>query len=305
MHVGVTGAGGLIGGALTAALVERGDHVVAFTRPRGSAPAGPNVRWDPASGLFDDADLRRVGHLDAVVHLAGAGIGDQRWTEARKREILSSRTASTRLLVGALRNAPDGAPFLASGSAIGYYGSRGDEILDERSVPGEDFLADVCRQWEREAAELRTSGTGVAMLRTGIVLSATGGALARQLGLFRLGLGGRLGSGTQWLSPIALDDTVRAILFVIDQRIDGPVNLVAPCALTNQDFTIALARALHRPAPFAVPGFVLRLALGAAVTDGAVLASQRVTPRVLLDAGFNFHHPDVDALLRSALSKQV
>jgi len=302
MRVGVTGASGFIGTALTAALVGRGDDVVAFVRPHSRPSAEACVRWDPARDLIDEDDLRRAGHLDAVVHLAGAGIGDRRWTASRRTEIMSSRTSSTRLLVRALRDQPNGAPFLASGSAIGYYGSCGDEVLDEDSGPGDDFLALVCREWESEAAALRASGARVALLRTGIVASAAGGGLRRQLGLFRWGLGGPLGSGTQWFSPIALEDAVRAITFIIDQRPDGPVNLVAPCALTNRDFTAALARAVHRSARLRVPAFALRLALGRALTDGAVLASQRVTPKVLLESGFQFHCADIDALLRSALS---
>ncbi len=302
MRVGVTGAGGFIGSALAAELTRRGDDVVSFVRPQSRPSPGRSVRWDPTHGQLDVADLRGAGPLDAVVHLAGAGIGDRRWTTARRSEILESRTASTRLLVRSLRDLPDGAPFLASGSAVGYYGSRGDEILDEDSTTGDDFLAYVCQEWEREAATLRDSGSRVAALRTGIVASATGGALARQLGLFRLGLGGPLGAGTQWISPIALDDAVRAIMFVLDRRIDGPVNLVAPCAVTNRDFTAAVARALHRPALLRVPAIALRVALGRALTDGAVLASQRVAPKVLLESGFEFHSADIDALVRSALS---
>ncbi|HVB71530.1 MAG TPA: TIGR01777 family oxidoreductase [Acidimicrobiales bacterium] len=302
MRVGVTGAGGFIGSALVSTLAQRGDDIVTFVRPQSRPSPGLSVRWDPVHDQLDVGDLRRAGHLDAIVHLAGAGIGDRRWTTARRREILESRTASTRLLVHSLRELPEGAPFLASGSAVGYYGSRGDEILDEDSSPGDDFLARVCREWEREAASLRDSGSRVATLRTGIVASATGGALARQLGLFRHGLGGPLGAGTQWISPIALGDAVRAIMFVLDERVDGPVNLVAPCAVTNRDFTTAIARAVNRRALLRVPAAALRLALGRALTDGVVLASQRVAPKVLLESGFEFHAADIDALLRSALS---
>lgn len=302
MRVGVTGASGFIGSALVASLAARGDDVVSFTRPGATAPSGMSVRWDPGRGLVDDDDLRRVGPLDAVVHLAGAGLASRRWTAARKAEILESRTRSTHALVNALLNAPFPVPFLASASAVGYYGSRGDEVLDEASSPGQGFLARVCLEWERAANELADRATGVATLRTGIVAGSHGGALARQLVLFRLGLGGRLGSGRQWLSPISLHDATRAILFVIDNRLTGAVNLVAPCALTNRDFTAALARAVHRPAVIPVPEFALRLALGSELARDAALASQRVQPGVLARSGFDFHHADIDALLAWALT---
>jgi uncharacterized protein (TIGR01777 family) len=294
MRVGVTGSNGFIGAALVAALVDRGDQVVRFVRAATGSESG-TIRWDPGRHLIDEGDWRREGHFSAVVHLAGAGIGDRRWSGGRKQEILASRVSSTRLLVNALREVPGGVPFLASGSAIGYYGSRGDELLDERSAAGDDFLARVCHEWEDEAAALRTSGAGVAALRTGVVMSATGGALAKQLPLFRSGLGGRLGSGVQWLSPI----------FVVDRLLDGPVNLVAPCALTNRDFTAALARLIHRPARLAVPAVALRWALGAELADAAVLASQRVTPAVLREAGFVFRHPDIQTILRFALAHRA
>jgi uncharacterized protein len=302
VRVGVTGASGFIGTALVGALTERGDTVVAFVRPGGPARPGATVRWDPERHLLDDTDWRREGHLDAVVNLAGAGIGDRRWTKQRKREILDSRVNATALLVEALREAPGGVPFLASASAVGYYGSRGDEILTEQSEPGQDFLAQVCRRWESEAQILGATGAGVASLRTGIVLSARGGALARQLPLFRAGLGGRLGSGAQWLSPITLADQVRAVLFVVDRRLEGPVNLVGPGATTNRAFTCAMAQTLRRPALLSVPAWALRLVLGAELADGAVLASQRVTPSVLLASGFTFRHGDVRAALRFALA---
>ncbi|MFI5035915.1 MAG: TIGR01777 family oxidoreductase [Acidimicrobiales bacterium] len=302
MRVGITGASGFIGTALVSALSARGDTVVAFVRPGGPTRPGPTVRWDPERHLIDDTDWRREGHLDAVVNLAGAGIADRRWTEERKRAILSSRVSSTALLVEALREAPGGAPFLASASAVGYYGSRGDEVLTEQSASGGDFLARVCRQWEDEARSLSAVGAGVATLRTGIVLSARGGALAAQLHLFRAGLGGRLGTGDQWLSPITLADLVRAILFVVDRRLEGPVNLVGPYAVTNRAFTSALARTLHRPALLPVPRWALRLALGAELADGAVLASQRVSPRGLLASGFTFRHDEISTALRIAVA---
>lgn len=303
MRVGVTGSSGLIGTALTRALSERGDQVVRFVRPDSVRVEGLTLRWDPREGSFDEGDLERIGGFDAVVHLAGQGVADKRWTSARRREVLDSRIASTSLVVEILRASQNPAAMLASGSAIGYYGSRGDEVLDEHSSAGDDFLADVCVRWEAAASEVTQLGATVATLRTGIVMSADGGALAKQLPLFRLGLGGRLGSGRQWLSPISLDDEVRAILWVIDHRLSGPFNLVAPEPVTNAAFTTALGHALHRPSVMRVPAPALRAILGSQLTNQAILASQRVVPRALSDSGFTFAHPDISSILRAVLSQ--
>ena len=301
MRVGVTGSSGLIGSALVRALRDRGDDVITFVRP-GSPASGPSsIRWDPARESIDADDLARVGGFDAVVHLAGAGVADRRWTESRRREIRDSRVRSTALLVGALRDLPAGVRVLASGSAIGVYGSRADEVLREDSPLGHDFLADVCRDWEAEAVRLEMTGSRVALLRTGIVLSSAGGALRRQLPLFRLGLGGRLGTGRQWMSPISLVDEVRAIIWTIDGDLRGPLNLTGPQPLTNGEFTRALATRVHRPAPFAVPAVALALALGRDVAEGVVLASQRVVPTRLVESGFTFQHATADAMIASAL----
>ena len=194
---------------------------------------------------------------------------------------------------------------LASGSAIGYYGSRGDALLDESSPRGDDFLASVCEQWEASTNRVSASGAAVAHLRTGIVMSTLGGALKRQLPLFRVGLGGRLASGRQWVSPISLDDEVRAILWVIDRRLTGPVNLVAPSPLTNRDLTASLGRALHRPTPATVPEIALRAILGSELTRVAVLASQRVLPEKLVASGFTFLHPNIESILSAALTGRV
>lgn len=301
MRIGVTGARGLIGGALVVALRDAGDDVVTFSRPGSRAVEGLVVRWDPERGLLDESDLARVGGLDAVVHLAGAGIGDRRWSPARKREILDSRVGSTTLLAEALADLPGGPPFFVGASAVGWYGSRGDEILTEASGPGAGFLADLCDRWERATRPLDATGAGVAHLRTGIVLSARGGALRTQLPLFRLGLGGRLGSGRQWVSPISLTDAVRAIAWILEQRPSGPLNLVGPSPCTNREFTRALARALARPAPFAVPAAALRVALGREMAEELVLVSQRVIPEALAGSGFTFTHPTLEAMLTSAL----
>jgi uncharacterized protein (TIGR01777 family) len=300
VRVGVTGSSGFIGAALVKALVERGDDVVRFVRP-DSPSNGESIRWDPPRGLVDDSDVRRVGTFDAVVNLAGAGIADRRWTTARKEEIRRSRSEATALLVRILSES-SGTEFLASGSAIGVYGSRGAEALDESSRIGDDFLARVCAEWEHTTSPLERSGTNVAHLRTGIVMSSRGGALKKQLPLFRLGLGGVLGSGEQWMSPISLRDEVRAILWLLDTRPSGPFNLVAPAALTNREFTSALARQLHRPARLSVPSTVLRVALGADLVDAAVLASQRVVPAALTERGFNFESPNIESILSSSFT---
>ncbi len=301
MRVGVTGSSGFIGSALVAALEDRGDDVVRFVRPDSARRSGEEVRWDPARGLVDEEDLRRVGRFDAVVNLAGAGIADRRWSATRKAEILTSRTNATTLLVRLLGES-SGTAFLASGSAVGVYGSRGDESLDESSATGDDFLAHVCTEWERATAPIERSGTTVAHLRTGIVMSSRGGMLKKQLPLFRLGLGGVLGTGRQWISPISLRDEVRAIVWLLENRTGGPFNLVAPAALTNRAFTEALAQQLRRPARLRLPSSALRAALGGQLVTGAVLASQRVAPAALGEAGFTFEHPDIGSILSSALA---
>ncbi|MHB8380538.1 MAG: TIGR01777 family oxidoreductase [Acidimicrobiales bacterium] len=301
MRVGVTGSSGLIGRSLVEALRERGDTVITFLRTTSAPSLGADVvRWDPERSHVDDADLKRASGFDAVVHLAGAGIGDHRWSTARKAEILASRIQSTSLLVRALGDVANGVKILASASAIGWYGSRGDAQLDETSSRGSGFLSDVCQSWEETASTLKDRAT-VALLRTGLVMSSRGGILKTQLPLFRLGLGGRYAAGSQWMSPISLSDEVRAILFVIDHEIAGPVNLTAPHALTNRAFTQQLARDLHRPAVFTVPRLALRAVLGEEMANELVLASQRVAPGVLQDAGFTFDHPDAASTIHWAL----
>lgn len=301
MRVGVTGSSGFIGSALVAALRERGDDIVRFVRPESPRVDETSIRWDSTRGLVDEGDLRRVGAFDAVVNLAGAGIADRRWTGRRKEEIRRSRLDATALLCQVLAGGP-GTAFLASGSAIGVYGSRGDEVLDESSAVGEDFLARVCTQWEAATAPLELGGTNVVHLRTGIVLSSRGGSLKKQLPLFRFGLGGVLGSGAQWTSPISLRDEVRAILWLLDTRPVGPFNLVAPAALTNRSFTAALAQHLHRPARLRVPTSALYVALGRDLVTDAVLASQRVVPTALIEGGFHFESPTIESILSSALA---
>jgi len=297
VRVIVSGATGLIGRALVAALRDRGDEAVGLGRgvPHGAGEA----RWDPAAGQLDPAVLEGA---DAVVHLAGAGIGDRRWSPGRRREIVASRVDSTTLLARTLARLERPPEVLVSASAVGWYGDRGDEELTEDSGPGTGFLAELCRSWEDATAEAAAAGRRVVRLRSGVVLSARGGALARQLPLFRLGLGGRLGDGRQWLSWISLDDEVGAILHAIgDRSLHGAVNATAPAPVTNRDFTAALGAALHRPALLPVPRAALHLALGAELADEMVLAGQRVLPRRLLDAGFGFRHPGVHGALGAVL----
>jgi len=301
MRVGITGSSGFIGTALSRALDERGDEVVRFVRPDSAPTRGLRVRWDPTRQILDEGDLRQVGGFDAVVNLAGSGIADRRWSPTRKLDISHSRLDTTKLLVEALRSLSSGVGIFASGSAIGYYGSREGFELDESSPQGGDFLAEVCGQWEAAALALGTTGTPVALLRTGIVMSRRGGALKKQLPLFRFGLGGQLSNGEQWLSPISLRDEIRAILWVLDHKIPGPINLVAPEASTNRNFTKLLAAEMSRPALVRVPAFALRIVFGKELVTNAVLASQRVTPKVLTEVGFSFDDPTLKSIIRSAL----
>jgi len=297
MRVGITGASGFIGSALVEALEKRGDEIIRFVRP-GSVPQQNVVHWNPSTHDIDENDLRRVGGFDAVVHLAGAGVADKRWTSARKNEILTSRTNATSLLVEALGSLPSGTGVLASGSAIGFYGSRGEESLTEASAPGDDFLATVCVEWENAANVAVKSGTPVAILRTGIVMDKSGGALKKQLPVFRLGLGGKLGSGAQWLSPISLNDEIRAILWVLDNKLSGPFNLTSPKPLRNIDFTKQLGDALHRPTIVTAPAFALRIALGREMADEVLLTSQKVLPEALLESGFIFNDSESASMLQ-------
>ncbi len=297
-RVAVTGASGLIGTALTAALTARGSEVLRITRGRSDALAG-TVHWDPARGVLDRMALADVG---VVVNLAGEPV-DARWTPELKGAIRQSRVGGTALLartIAALRPAPR---VLIAGSAVGIYGNRGDEVLDEKSERGSGFLADVGTEWESAAAPARDAGIRTVNTRLGVVLSRAGGALARMVPPFELGAGGKLGPGTQWMSWIAIDDVVSAMLFAVDSAtLAGPVNLTAPNPVTNADFAKALGQALRRPALATVPPFALRLLFGE-LADAALLASQRVLPHVLEQAGFTFGYPTLDLALRHELEK--
>jgi uncharacterized protein len=306
MLVAVTGASGLIGSALARRLEAEGHQVLRLTRSR---PTGPgHVRWDPAAGRLDPDALAKA---DAVVHLAGAGIGDKlRWTAKVKREILRSRVEGTGLIARTMAElaqapgpGPGGPRVLVCASGAHYYGDRGDEILTESSGPGEGFLAGVVRQWEAAADPARAAGLRVVHLRTTPVQDASGAGLQKQALLFRLGLGGRFGSGHQWLSWIALDDIAGAYLHALTRDdLAGPVNAAAPNPVTNAEFTTTLARVLHRPAVLHVPAFAPRLVLGE-FADEMLFASIRVEPARLLETGYRFRFPELEPALRHTLGR--
>jgi uncharacterized protein (TIGR01777 family) len=285
MKVVVAGASGFVGRALVAALRANGHEVVRLVR-RATA-GGDEIKWNPTTGEIDAA---RLAGCDAIVNLCGENLAAGRWSERRRQELWSSRTDATRTLVLALdRMARKPAVFI-NASAIGIYGSRGDEVLTEASAIGHGFLPELCFAWETHAEGAARRGVRTVRLRFGVVLAREGGALAKMLPIFRLGLGGRLGDGRQWLSWVSLDDAVGAILHALaDARCAGPVNVVAPSAVTNADFTATLGRALGRPAVFPVPAAVLRLIFGEMAQE-TVLASTRVRPASLLETGFRFRH---------------
>ena len=264
-------------------------------------PSGPSeVRWDPTAGSIDAPALE--GH-DAAVNLAGAGIGDRRWTAKHKAAIRDSRVQGTGLLARTLASVDRPPAVLASGAAVGYYGNRGDEELTEESGPGTGFLAGVVQEWEAATAPARAAGIRVATLRSGVVLSPRGGALRRQLLPFRMGLGGRMGSGNQWLSWISLDDEVGAILHVLGHDdVEGPVNVSAPGPVTNAEFTRSLGRALGRPTVLPTPTAALWLLFGREMVAEMLLTSHRVLPTVLAASGYPFRHPTVDAALADLLA---
>ncbi|HXF06211.1 MAG TPA: TIGR01777 family oxidoreductase [Blastocatellia bacterium] len=296
MNILVSGSSGFIGSALVAAL-RAGDHrVVRLVRPQSKAD-GPVVRWDPDTGTIDRAGLEGI---EAVIHLAGASIAE-RWTPEHKTRIRESRVRGTRLLSEALAEQARPPGVLICASATGYYGHRGDEWLTEESPPGTGFLADVCQQWEAAAEPARQRGIRVVNLRIGIVLGRQGGALARMLLPFRLGLGGTIGCGRQYWSWIALDDLVSAFLHaLVTDSLSGPVNVVSPVPVTNREFTRTLGRVLARPTVFPLPAPVARFLLGE-MADELLLASARVRPVRLLESGFQFRYPDLESALRHLL----
>jgi uncharacterized protein (TIGR01777 family) len=296
MRIAVTGASGFLGSALVPALRAGGHDVVRLVRqPPQSAE---EVRWDPAARQVDDAALAGV---DAVIHLAGVNIGGRRWTSAYRREILASRVDGTTTISEAVARSDPRPAVLLSASAVGYYGDTGDRPVDENAGRGDGFLADVVSRWEASTEPAQRAGVRVVRLRSGIVLGKGGGALKPTLPLFRLGLGGRLGSGRQYVSWISLPDEIAAITFLLHaQDISGPVNLTAPGTVSNASYTEAIGRAVHRPTLARVPAAALRVALDG-FADEALLSGQRVRPRVLAEAGFEFAHPDIDTALTAVV----
>lgn len=299
MRIAISGSTGLIGTALTRALRADGHDVVRLVRGEPPFPDAPlAVRWDPAAGTIEADKLEGV---DAVVNLSGRSIGTKRWTDDEKRLLLESRTASTALLAGTLAGLERPPRVFLSGSAIGIYGDGGDEELTETSPPGTGFLAELCRQWEAATEPAEAAGIRVCHLRTGLVLAPDGGFLDRPVLLTKLFLGGPIGSGRQWWSWIDIDDEVDAIRFLLDHDTAGAVNLVGPSPETNRSFTKALGRVLGRPTLLPAPAFGVRLILGRELADEVVLAGQRVLPRSLEGAGFDFRYDDAEASLRHVL----
>ncbi len=305
MRVAITGSSGLVGTALISHLESVGHSPVRVVR----SSAGPDeIGWSPN----DTADLdaatallaEQLEGIDAVVHLAGAGIGDKRWTDDYKRVLVESRTRGTALIAGAIAACDNGPKVLLSGSAVGFYGARGDEDLDETSTPGTGFLADLTVEWEQCTEPAAAAGARVVFLRTGIVLSAKGGALKKQLPLFKLGAGGRIGSGQQWWSWISIDDEVRAIVHLLTADITGPVNLTAPQPTTQADFADTLGTVLKRPTFLPTPKFGPKLLLGGELAENLLFTGQKVHPRVLQDDDdFTFEHPDLETALRAVLGR--
>lgn len=297
MDVVVSGSHGLIGSALVPALTAAGHRVRRLVR---GTPGPGEVAWDPVAGTVDAGGLAGA---DAAVHLAGVGIGDHKWSDDHKRAVLDSRVQGTGLLARTLAQLDQPPKVLASGSAVGYYGYESDQIVTEADGKGRGFLADVVAKWEDAAAPAADAGIRTVLLRSGVVLTAKGGALKKQLLPFKLGIGGRLGRGTQWLSWISLEDEVAAILHLLTTaNAKGPVNVTSPQPVTNAEFTATLAKVLKRPAFMPVPTPALHVLFGKEMTKEMLLGGQRVLPDVLNDSGFTSAHPRLEAALRHTLS---
>jgi uncharacterized protein (TIGR01777 family) len=299
MKVLISGSHGLVGNALIKSLVDDAHEVVRLVRG-GHTLGQLEVEWRPNQGRIDAQHLEG---FEAVIHLAGESIASGRWTDEKKRAIRDSRVKGTRLLSETIAQLSRPPSVFISASAIGYYGNRGDEWLPETSSPGDDFLASVCVEWEEATRAAAEKGIRTVLARFGVILDRDGGALAQMLTPFRMGIGGRVGDGKQWMSWIALDDVVNALRFLLlDSAVRGPVNIVAPHPVTNAEFTKTLGRVLARPAFFPVPAFAARLAFGE-VADALLLASQRVEPRVLADRGFTPYWPRLEPALKHLLQK--
>lgn len=292
MRIGITGASGLIGSALAGQLQVDGHQVVRFVRHDTDHP--DEIGWQPGSRL----DPALLTGLDGIVHLAGAGVGDKRWTTEYKRIIRASRVDGTRTIAAAMAEATEGPRVLVSGSAIGYYGDTGDRLTDETGPQGDGFLAGVVHDWEAAAQPAVDAGLRVAFARTGLVVSSQGGAWQKLFPIFRAGIGGRLGSGRQYWSAISLTDEVRALVWLLENEVHGPVNLVGPEPVTNAEVTKVMGELLKRPTILPVPGFALKVALGEFAED--TLASQRIDPAVLTARGFAWDHPDIRSMIEAA-----
>lgn len=297
MKIVISGASGLIGTQLVAKLSSSGHEVVRLVR---RSPKSGEIQWNPKLGTLDAAALEGA---DAVVHLSGAGIGDKRWTNGYRKEILVSRTATTALLAKTIASLSRKPSVFLSGSAIGIYGARNDEQLTEVSTHGTGFLAEVCEQWEAAAQPAVDAGVRTVYLRTGIVLSPKGGALKKLLPLFKLGVGGKFGNGKQWQSWISIDDEIGAIEYLLTANVSGAVNLTAPNPVTNAEFTKVLASVLKRPAIVPVPTFAPKILLGGELADALLFTGQRVIPAALNASGYSFKHTTLESALRSLLSK--
>ncbi|MED5816209.1 TIGR01777 family oxidoreductase [Mycolicibacterium sp. 050232] len=291
--IAIAGSSGLIGSALVSTLRAADHRVLRIVR---RAPSnGDELFWNPDTGEFDAGALHGV---DAVVNLCGVGVGDKRWSGAFKQSLRDSRIGPTEVLAGAVADA--GVPVLINASAVGYYGDTRDRVTDESAPEGQGFLAGLCADWEAATAPAVAAGSRVVLLRTGLVMSPSGGMVNRLKPLFSLGLGARLGNGRQYLPWISLEDEIRAVLFAIsNESLSGPVNLTGPAPVTNAEFTAALGRALNRPTPVMVPGFALRTLLGE-IADEGLLVGQRAIPAALERAGFDFHHKTVGEALAYA-----
>lgn len=299
MKILISGSHGLVGRALIQLLTRNGHEVVRLVRHERTFGA-PEVEWHPDQGVIDAAHLEG---LDAVVHLAGESIASSRWTSEKKREILESRIKGTTLLSNTLAKLSHPPAVFISASGIGYYGNRGDELLDEQSTPGNQFVSHVCVEWEKATAPATEKGIRTVIARFGIILATEGGALAKMLTPFRMGIGGRVGSGRQWMSWIALDDVVGALQFLLHDRfVSGPVNFVSPFPVTNAEFTKTLGSVLSRPTLFPVPAFAARLAFGE-MADELLLSGQRVQPAILQARGFGFSWPRLELTLRHLLNR--
>jgi len=298
MRILISGASGLVGSAVSAALRNEGHSVGRFVRP-GLPARKDDVAWDPISG---EMDVHAAEGADAIINLAGASIGEGRWTAERKVLLRTSRVNLTERLVASLKKLKNPPEAFVSASATGYYGDRGDETLTEASPPGNDFLSQLSRDWETAAMGAEQAGMRTVLLRFGIILAKNGGALPRMLTPFKMGVGGKLGSGKQWMSWVILDDVLAVLReAVVNSALRGRVNVVAPNPVRNEEFTHVLARVLHRPAIFPAPAFALRLALGE-MADALLLSSQRVLPQKLIEEKFAFSYPELEAALQHALA---